>query len=80
MAYPCNGQAGVDHAAPSQYLEFPPINGWKNEMKDDGWWLIKTVLQNQNFTITTKTLCKYNHRSKVGPKQTDSEKHKLANI
>ena len=41
MAYPCNGQAGVDHAAPSQYLEFPPINGWKNEMKDDGWWLIK---------------------------------------
>ena len=41
MAYPYNGQAGVDHAAPSQYLEFPPINGWKNEMKDDGWWLIK---------------------------------------
>ena len=41
----------VDHAARTQCLEkkwnrknSPPMNGWKNEIKNNGWWLMKITV------------------------------------
>ena len=41
--YSYNGQVGVDNAAQTQCVEFSPNGRIKNEIKNDGWWLMKIL-------------------------------------
>ena len=64
----------------------PPMDGWKYEIKLDGWWLMKTkiMLQNQTYNYSKDIYQIYwlEHSKNQTNKQkkTDSETQKLANI
>ena len=78
------GQLKIDRnkrlPAVKQYANSQAMDGWKNEIKHDGWWLMKMkiVLQNQT-TITANKFCKYNDRSRVTAIQTYTQTQRHRN-
>ena len=54
------------------------MDGWKYEIKQDGWWLakMKTVLKNQTYN-NSKTFIRYNDKSRVVTKQKKNKWNRL---